>query len=155
MFIADTTPLNYLILINQTAVLPILYGRVLIPQAVYNELQQERTPAAIKAWIANLPVWLEVREATRPFDQALGELDMGEQEAIALAETLHADLLILDDRAARTEAAKRHLNVIGTLRVLEDAAALELLDFPAVLSQLQRTTFRVSAALVQQLLDRH
>ena len=53
--IADTTPLNYLVLIDQSHLLPQLYGRVLIPQAVYDELQQERTPAPVRAWVANRP----------------------------------------------------------------------------------------------------
>jgi len=41
--IADTTPLNYLILIHQADLLPQLFGRVLIPPAVFEELQQPET----------------------------------------------------------------------------------------------------------------
>ena len=59
--IADITPLNYLVLIEQSSLLPRLYGRVLIPLAVYEELQQEHTPALVRAWVANRPAWLEVR----------------------------------------------------------------------------------------------
>jgi len=152
--IADTTPLNYLVLIDQSHLLPQLYGRVLIPQAVYDELQQERTPAPVRAWVANRPAWLEVRQAGVPLDSELEELDRGEREAIALALELQADLLILDDRDARVEASRRNLVVIGTLRVLEDAAQLGLVDLPRALQRLQRTTFRASPYLVRALLDR-
>jgi len=152
--IADTTPLNYLVLIDQSHLLPQLYGRVLIPQAVYDELQQERTPAPVRAWVANHPAWLEVRQASVPLDSKLEELDRGEREAIALALELQADLLILDDRDARVEASRRNLVVIGTLRVLEDAAQLGLVDLPRALQRLQQTTFRASAYLVRALLDR-
>jgi predicted nucleic acid-binding protein len=36
--IADSTPLNYLILIHQVDLLPQLFDRVLIPPAVFEEL---------------------------------------------------------------------------------------------------------------------
>lgn len=38
---ADTSPINYLILLNQDALLPQLYDRVVIPPAVQRELQQQ------------------------------------------------------------------------------------------------------------------
>ena len=53
--IADTTPLNYLVVIEHSHLLPQLYGRVLIPRAVFEELQQERTPAAVRAWASHPP----------------------------------------------------------------------------------------------------
>ena len=67
---------------------------------------------------------------------------------------MKADLLILDDRDARIEASRRHLTVIGTLRVLEDAARLGLIDLPLALQRLRQTTFRASAKLLQAMLDR-
>ena len=104
--IADTTPLHYLVLLNYADILRELYGRVIIPEAVFRELQVDRTPARVKQWIASRPDWLEVRRASVPHDLALIELDPGEREAIALAENLRADALILDDKAA-TELLSR------------------------------------------------
>jgi predicted nucleic acid-binding protein len=152
--IADTTPLNYLVLIRESHLLPQLYGRVLIPQAVCDELRQERTPAPVRAWVAKRPAWLEVRQASVPLDSELEELDRGEREAIALALELRADLLIVDDRDARVAACRRNLVVIGTLRVLEDAAQLDLVDLPRAMQRLQQTTFRASPHLVRALLER-
>jgi predicted nucleic acid-binding protein len=152
--IAETTPLNYLVLIDQSNLLPRLYGRVLIPQAVYEELQAEGAPASVRDWAAHRPPWLEVRPPFLPLDIGLDPLDPGEREAIALALELKADLLILDDRDARMEASRRSLIVIGTLRVLEDAAQLGLIDLPQALQRLRQTTFRASEKLVQAMLDR-
>ena len=67
LVVADTTPLRYLILIAHADVLHTLYGRVLIPQAVYDELQHARTPPAVHTWLAQLPQWLEfIRFTTHP-----------------------------------------------------------------------------------------
>jgi predicted nucleic acid-binding protein len=46
LVIADTSPLHYLVLIEHTAILPTLFGHVLVPRAVVEELQRPRTPAA-------------------------------------------------------------------------------------------------------------
>lgn len=53
--VADTTPLNYLILIDQIQLLSMLYHTVLLPQQVHRELQQPGTPPAVSAWAANSP----------------------------------------------------------------------------------------------------
>jgi hypothetical protein len=45
--IADTSPLNYLVLIGEAEILKRLYGRVVIPEAVWRELQHPQTPAAV------------------------------------------------------------------------------------------------------------
>jgi predicted nucleic acid-binding protein len=153
--IADTTPLHYLILLNHADILRELYGRVIIPEAVFGQLQVDRTPAIVKQWIASCPDWLEVRRASVPQDLALTELDPGEREAIALAETLRADAVILDDKAARREAERRNLRVIGTLRVLDDAAVAGLVDLSEALRRLLAAGFYLDPTLVQFLLDRH
>jgi hypothetical protein len=77
--VADTTPLNYLMLIGEIDLLPRLFGRVLIPFAVFEELNQAETPSAVRNWMANPPPWLEVRiPRSRPAD-ALDYLDQGER----------------------------------------------------------------------------
>jgi predicted nucleic acid-binding protein len=139
--IADTTPLNYLVLIDRVEILPRLYGRVLIPLAVWEEFQRPETPAAVQAWVAQPPAWLEVRPVERSPDPAVQSLGAGEREAIELAEELHADRLIIDDRAARRVAMQRNLIVIGTLGVLVEAAERGLIDFSSAIARLQQTSF--------------
>jgi predicted nucleic acid-binding protein len=69
--IADASPLNYLVLINEVHILPKLYGRVLIPPGVWAELQQERTPEPVRQWAAKPPEWLEVRTPHQAVDEQL------------------------------------------------------------------------------------
>jgi predicted nucleic acid-binding protein len=153
--IADTTPLNYLVLIGQVEVLPELYGRVLIPTAVWQEFQRPQTPEVVRAWIARIPGWLEVRQVERGWEPLLGSLGDGELDAIALAEELHADWIILDDHAARRLASRRNLAVIGTLGVLAEAAERGLVDFPEAIARLKQTSFFVSPEVVAPLLKRY
>jgi len=82
------------------------------------------------------------------------QLDVGERQAILLSQELHADLLIVDDRAARDEAAKRNLPAVGTLGVLERAAEKKLIDLPQILSQLKQTSFYISESLENLFLER-
>ncbi len=125
--VADTTPLRYLVAIQRENLLPALYGRVLIPPAVGEELNHESTPEIVRAWMAARPNWLEVRQpALNTTSEA--DLDQGELQALALAEEVAADLLLIDEWDARVEAERRNLRVVGTLRVLADGATRGLAD---------------------------
>src|SRR5215831_12654676 len=99
--IADTTPLNYLVLIQAVDLLPRLFGEVLIPSAVFAELKDAETPAPVRTWLGNMPSWLQVQSLQSSPDPQLDYLDDGEREAIALAEELNADQLLLDESDAR------------------------------------------------------
>jgi len=151
--IADTSPLNYLVLIQQQHLLPHLFGRVLIPPAVFEELTGPGTPHLVKSWLADAPPWLQVQPLRSQPDPALDYLDPGERAAIALAEELNADQILLDDIEARHEAARRRLPFVGTLGVLRRAAQLDLIDLPSTLARLQQTTFYVAPELIRSLLD--
>jgi predicted nucleic acid-binding protein len=72
----------------------------------------------------------------------------GEREAISLAQDLHADLLLMDDRDGREEAEHQGFTVMGTLRVLELAAERGLLDLPTAITKLQTTSFHMPLSLV-------
>ena len=152
--ISDSTPLHYLVLIKKAAVLHRLYGCVIIPQVVFQELQHDRTPALVKNWIATHPSWLEVRRSPTASDPALKTLGAGERQAIRLAEALDADLLLMDDKAGRREASHRGLRVIGLIAVLEEAGRSGLLDLPKAFDRLRKTNFRISREILDSLLSR-
>ena len=151
--IADATPLHYLILIHQAELLPRLFDRVLIPPAVFDELQHVETPESVRDWIGHPPGWLRIEPLRSAPDPSLDHLDAGEREAIALAEEIHADQLLLDEVEARREAARRNLPFIGTLGVLREAARRDWLDLRETLTELQGTTFYVDPALIRSLLE--
>ena len=59
---ADTGPINYLVLIGHIGLLPTLFQKVILPSAVQRELDDGETPPSVRDWIANPPVWVEVKE---------------------------------------------------------------------------------------------
>jgi predicted nucleic acid-binding protein len=153
--VTDTSPLCYLILIGCVDVLPKLFGRVCIPQAVRVELTSTDAPTAIQSWMAQLPRWLETHPVSPSGEAGLINLHAGEREAIILAETLKADIIVLDEKVARRIAANRGLRVTGTLGLLDEAAARSLIDLTTTVERLRLTNFRASPRLLQALLERH
>jgi predicted nucleic acid-binding protein len=151
LVITDNSPLRYLIVIDCVHVLPVLFGRILLPTAVVEELQHPHTPAA---WMTHPPAWLEVRAITGAPDVSVAELEAGEQEAIVLARELHADLLLIDDGKGRDITFAQGLRPMGTVGVLEQAAIRGLVDFPTVIARLLRTNFRITADIITDALAR-
>lgn len=157
LVIADTGPVNYLVLIGHVDLLPALFERVLLPATVLGELTSRRAPASVQTWIASMPAWLEVRETPPglPDDPSLHGIDAGEKAAIVLAASLRADLLLMDDRRAVHAARAKGLLVTGTLGVLDLAAERGLVDFDQAIRRLDGTNFRRPQALVEALLRKH
>lgn len=149
--VSDTGPLNYLSLIGHLDVLPQLYGRVVVPRAVADELSRPSSPESIRTQLRNPPAWLQIVDAAIS-DSDLQTLGDGEQQAITLAQKLRADLLLCDDKDAREAALRRNLRVTGTLGVLQDAARAGLVNLAAALTTLQQTNFRASKPLIERIL---
>jgi predicted nucleic acid-binding protein len=138
---------------DQLDLLPRLFERVALPSAVRAELMDVDAPPEVQRWIAQPPEWLEIHETT-----ALPEepgLDAGEAAAIALAESLRADMLLIDEREAFRVAQGRGLRVTGTLGLLDLAAERGLIDFAEAIRSLERTSFRRPQALLEALLAKH
>lgn len=153
--VADSGPLHYLILLDQTELLHHFYGQVIVPEAVFRELSSGRTPEPVKRWLSKPPSWLRVREVpSSQLELVTEDLDLGEREAIALAQLLGADLLLIDEISGRAEARRRDLRVTGTLGILRIAAEKELIDVPEVLVRLRDTSFYVSEDLIKSIFGR-
>jgi predicted nucleic acid-binding protein len=153
--VADTSPLNYLVLIGQADLLYHLYGRVLIPPAVLSELQDPRSPLAVVGWIERRPAWLEIRQLAVRTEEASEELDAGESEAMALAEQYRPEvLLLMDEETGRQEARRRSIRTTGTLGILDDAAQRGLVDLRAAIQRLRNTNFRASDSILGWFLAR-
>ncbi len=153
--IADTGPLHYLVLIGHIDVLPRLFGAVVVPVTVIDELRHPNAPAEVRAWVDAHPSWLTVYPDPAALPAGLRRLDPGELVAIALAKMLGAGLLLIDDRAGTTAARGLGLETVGTVGVLTRAAGAGLLDLPAAVTALRTTNFRSPVALFDALLDDH
>jgi predicted nucleic acid-binding protein len=151
--VADTSPLNYLILINQISVLEALYGRILVPHAVHEEMLTLKAPPTVRAWAQNPPHWFELLSPSTNLHPPVERLDRGETEAIALAEELHSDWLLIDEAAGRNEAIRRGLQTIGTLGILREGHRAGLLNLKIAIQQLQTTNFRIPTEIIAKLLD--
>jgi predicted nucleic acid-binding protein len=86
--ISDTSPINYLILIDAIDILEELFKRIIVPEAVYIELQHAKTPPPVKDWIANAPSWFEVKQADASLFTPSKRIGNGEREAIAFSDRI-------------------------------------------------------------------
>jgi len=109
--VSDTSPLTALLTVGEEELLPKLFTEVIIPDAVRIELLPSH---------AHLPDWLRVATVLNPAQ--VGEyskiVDAGEAEAIELAQELHADRLLIDERKERKLAVQEGVAVIGLLGVV-------------------------------------
>lgn len=142
IIVSDTTPLRYLIEIEKAHILETLFGRVIIPQAVFDDLQRAETPQKVRDWVVNRPDWLELRQADQSLYTPQKKIGDGEREAFALVLELNADAVLLDDKGALVEAKRLSIRAIRTFAILESAAAKDLLDLPQTVDELRRTSFR-------------
>ena len=153
--IADTGPLNYLVVIDQAHILPALFTTIIIPDAVYAELAHPEAPAQVRQWLAEPPSWLVVQAAPDMTESDFQRLDQGEREAVMLAVALAADLILMDDRAGVVMARARGVAVTGTLGLIDLAGRRGLIDVAEAVTRLQATSFRCRPELLRELLARH
>lgn len=109
--VSDTSPITALLTIGQLELLRQLFGEVVIPPAVRVELERGHP---------SFPDWLQVRQVR---DQTLASayerfVDRGEAEAIALAQELNADRLLIDERKGRRLAQEAGIPVLGLVGVV-------------------------------------
>lgn len=82
------------------------------------------------------------------------DIDYGESEAIALAVEMNADLILLDDKMARTVASNFDLNILGTMGILVRARKKGLIQQlqPEINNLLVLANFRLSNELIKRVL---
>ena len=109
----------------------------------------------MRSWIADPPAWFEVRATSLAPDEELlqANLEIGERDAIMLAQELGADELIIDDMSGRREAERRHLPVTGTVGVLRAASRLGLLNLRDAFARLRRTSFHIAESVLDHLIQ--
>jgi len=120
--VSNTSPIMNLAAIGQLGILERLYGKVLIPEAVLQELSAVGSKQVDTSEIQGL-LWIEKQDVSNRslVDSLLLELGAGEAEAIVLAMEVKAALLLVDERRGRKVASRLGLKYIGLLGVLVEA----------------------------------
>jgi predicted nucleic acid-binding protein len=153
LVVADTSPIFYLLSIDHIDLLQRLFGKVIVPDAVHTELCHPAAPEVVREWVARLPVWVQVTPVETLDDAAFRPLGAGERAAITLALTLHADLILIDERKGTNVALDKGFEVTGTLGILRLAARRGFVDLADSFARLKRTNFRYRQDIMDALLD--
>jgi len=120
--VSNASPVLNLAVVGHLGLLRQLYGRIIVPRAVYCEVvvagMGQPGAAEVKAadWVESRQVANETVVASLRL-----EVDQGEAEAIALAIELRADLLLLDERRGRAIASRLGMRFVGLLGILVEA----------------------------------
>ncbi len=152
LVVSNTGPLVALAMIGHLDLLPRLYGRVLIPRAVFNEATVAGA-GRIGAAEIEAADWLDRIPAEIPPEPLLAkELGPGEAEVISAAYRMKARLVLIDERRARRIAEQAYgLRVKGSAGVLVSAKQKGLI--PAVsplLKSLNERGYYLSRRLIER-----
>jgi len=126
--VSNTSPIINLAMVGRLDLLHQLYDKIIIPQAVYNEIVVLGSGQPGSKEIQN-EKWFEVRaiKNTNLANALKIELDEGEAEAIALAVELKAGLLLLDEKLGRKAASRFGIDFIGLLGMIVDAKQRDII----------------------------
>jgi predicted nucleic acid-binding protein len=152
LVVADTSPIFYLLAIDHISLLPRLFGKTFIPDAVHWELCHPAAPTFVRDWAAKPPDWIELMPVASTEDPELRLLGSGERAAITLALNLRADLILIDERKGSSVAQAKGFAVTGTLGILSLAARRGLVNLGESFARLKRTNFRYRQDIMDLLL---
>lgn len=157
--VSDTSALTHLANIRQLFILRKLYGVILVPPQVAREMRRI-TPRNRGVWRLRWSWWWIVRvtiqkpkEVQRLLQSAPG-LDMGEAQAIILAEEVRAHIVLIDEARGRAVALQRGLPVrglLGSLLVAKQHGIIQRVK--PILDALRRDGFRMSASVYDHILQ--
>lgn len=123
--IVNSTPLIALCHIDSLDILKKIYGEIIIPKAVYNEISAKES-SVCKSQVDESRSWIKVENIQNEMAKVLykSQLHDGEVEVMILAKEKEADVVIIDDMNAKKHAKYLKLSVTGTLGVLIKAKKL-------------------------------
>jgi predicted nucleic acid-binding protein len=151
LIVADAGPLIALSRIGKLHVLSSLFTSVLVPSSVLEELRLHENRPGVEQLALAYAKQKWFRSVSPPDLRPIQGLDKGECAAIHLAEHLKCPLLV-DERRGRTAARRRHLDVIGTGRILLAAKQKGLIEgVGVVLDELRSSGYRLSGELCSHL----
>lgn len=119
--ISDTTPIISLLKAGKLKLLEMLYHKVMIPEAVFEELTSNAVYKAEKEEIIKCTFLVSEKvkntESVNILRDVTG-LDEGESEALVLYQEKKADLLLIDEHKGRSVAKRMSVEYIGTVGIL-------------------------------------
>ncbi|MBE9158375.1 DUF3368 domain-containing protein [Nodosilinea sp. LEGE 06152] len=150
----NTSPLLYLHQVGQLSILPKLYGTIIAPAAVEQELFIGRERGVDVPDLTDLN-WLHIQTIESALTVPnIVDLGRGEAEVIALGLQNPTGLLILDDQLGRRIAALSQLRYTGTLGILVKAKqAGYLTTVSPVIAKLKTKGMWLTPTIVQTVLE--
>jgi predicted nucleic acid-binding protein len=150
--VADASTLIGLSRIKRLNLLRDLYGEVVIPQSVYDEVVIESKHGSEEIKTAK---YLKVEKVadSKVVELFLGYLGRGEAEALTLSKEKEADIILIDEKKARKVARRAGFEVVGVLGLLLAAKNMALI--PAVkpfIEELNKQGFRLSKKVTERVL---
>ena len=148
--IVNSTPLIALAKSGRLDLLRHLYGRIVIPEAVYREVTEKND--VVSQEVSQALEWIQIVRVDPNVDRRMyrAKLHEGEVEVMLLAQDMGADLVIIDDDAARKTAEYLELPLTGTLGVLIKAKERGFLEaVMPVVSAMEQHGIYFSAQLKQ------
>ena len=153
--VADSSPLIALSRIGRLGLLQQMFGRLMVPDAVWREVTGCDPARPGVAEMLQLS-WIEHRSVsdTGLVNLLRQDLGAGESEAIVLAREISADMLLIDERLGRSAATRLGLPITGLVGVLIEARRTGLLpDAGAMIVDLRsKAGFWISDALADLIL---
>lgn len=117
--VSNSSPIINLAHVGQLDLLREMYGRLVIPGAVFDEIiVRGRGKTGVDEVLAAEWIRTEFLTDRSLYRTLIAQLDPGEAETIALGREINAELLLLDERLARIEAGKLGLKFTGILGML-------------------------------------
>ena len=154
--VSDTSPLSNLFIIGRLDLLHQLFEKIVVPTAVMNELLELEKRGIDLSLIRNAP-WIEVVEVKHKdsIQKLLIDLDRGEAEAIVLAESMHADWLLIDETKGRNIAKLHGLRIVGLLGILLLAKEKGLISSvkPLITELISKAKFRIDDGLYHKIIS--
>lgn len=157
--VSDTTPILSLLKAGKLGLLEILYQKIVVPEAVYNELTVNADYKDEREEIINCPFLLVEKvynaESVNILRNVTG-LDAGESESLVLYGEKEADLLLIDERKGRSVAKKMSVRYVGTMGVLMQAFDENIItaeEVRKILEILLSGDIRLSRKLCNKVLD--
>lgn len=150
--VADSSSLIALSICNRLDLLDMFFDKIIVPEAVYNEITLNDKPESekLRNYLSN-KVSKENIGKYLLNDICLGQ---GELEAIALCKAINADFLIIDDRLARKAASANNIKITGSLGILLSAKKKGYINtIKPCIENLKQSNIRISDSLIQKVLQ--